>query len=174
MELEVAGAGNIDKAMQGDADSVKWLNNHFAKQRENLLVSKVRGENAKPVSAEEAFKQRKTAASTVFSSVFKANPEAKAFVDELSDHFNPGGVFDALGIDILDAFADEARGNEFVKLGQAVNTFNNLEKIVEARVTAELERRRTAGNAGGAGKQGAKGAVPADSAKEFDATSIFR
>jgi len=165
---------NIDKALQGDAEAVKSLEAHFAKARKDLLVSQLRDEAVKPKTAEQAFAERKSAASTNFANAFKANPEAKAYVDELSEHFEAGGAFDALGIDVLDAFGTSERASAFVEMGQALNVFRNLETVVEGRVKAELERRRTAGNAGDLGKEGAKGAITKDSKNEFDATSIFR
>lgn len=163
---------NVDKAIQGDATAIEALNKHFAKQKENLLISKIQNEHVKPKTAEDAFKERKAAASVNFTAAFKANPEAKAYVDELSEHFDAGGAFDALGIDVLDAFGTPERAAAFVEMGQALNVFRNLEKVVEGRVTAELERRRTAGNAGGPGK-GAKGAALKESEAKFDPTSIF-
>lgn len=165
---------NIDKAIQGDATAIQALNSHFAKQRENLLISKIQNEHVKPKTAEQAFTERKQAASANFTAAFKANPEAKAYVDELSEHFDAGGAFDALGIDVLDAFGTSERAAAFVEIGQALNTFRNLDKVVEARVTAELERRRTATNAGGLGNKGGKGSAMKESDKEqFDPTTVF-
>jgi hypothetical protein len=165
---------NVDKALQGDAEALKALNAHFAKQKENLLIAKIQNENIKPKTAEQAFKERKTAASLVFSNAFKANPEAKTYVDELTDYFNEGGAFDALGIDVVDALETDARAAAFLEMGQALNVFRNLDKVVEGRVEAELERRRTADNAGGQGNKGGKGSAPKEAdEKQFDPTSVF-
>lgn len=165
---------HIDKALDGDAESIKALNSHFAKQRENLLIAKIQNENIKPKTAEQAFAERKNAASLVFSDAFKKDPEAKAYVDELSEHFDAGGAFDALGVDVLDAFATPERAAAFIEMGKALNTFRNLEAVVEKRVTAELERRRTAVNAGGPGNKGGKNSAPKESdEKQFDPTSVF-
>ena len=165
---------NVDKALQGDAQALKALENHFAKERENLLIAKIQNENIKPKTAEQAFAERKNAASLVFSDAFKKDPEAKAYVDELSEHFDAGGAFDALGVDVLDAFATPERAAAFIEMGKALNTFRNLEAVVEKRVTAELERRRTAVNAGGPGNKGGKNSAPKESdEKQFDPTSVF-
>jgi hypothetical protein len=164
----------VDKALQGDAESLKWLNNHFAKRREDLLASKIRSEALPQKNADQAFKERKAVSQTNFASVVRANPQAKVYFDELTDHLSPGGVLDSLGVDVLDAASTPERLAAFVELGQALNTFRNLDKVVEGRVTAELERRRTAGNVGGAGK-GAGGAKPKDqgSDKVADFTTLF-
>lgn len=164
---------NIDKAIQGDAEAIKALNTHFAKERENLLIAKIQNDTVKPKKTEDAFNERKTAASLVFSDAFKKNPEARTYVDELSEHFDAGGAFDALGVDVLDAFATPERAAAFIEMGQALNVFRNLDKVVEGRVTAELERRRTAVNAGGPGSRGGKGAAKESDEKQFDPTTVF-
>lgn len=164
---------NVDKALNGDPESLKWLNNHFAKQRESLLESKLTAKNSQNKTADQAFNERKSVARANFASMVQANPEAKGFFDELTDHLSPGGVFDSMGFDVLDAASTPERLAAFVEMGQALNVFRNLEKVVEGRVTAELERRRAAGNAGGGAKEGAKGAIPKESLSEFDTTTVF-
>lgn len=166
----------VDGAMKGDAKSIDWLNAHFAKQREDLLLAKLEAKHARPQkSAEDAFRERKTASTNTFGELVRQNPEVKTFVDELTPYFDAGGAFDALGIDVLDAFASPERAAAFVELGQALNVYRNLEKVVEGRVKAEMERRRTAGNANGPGQKGGRGSA---SRKEleaaFDPTTIFR
>lgn len=163
---------NVDKALQGDAESLKWLNNHFAKQRESLLTSKIRSETLQSKSPDKVFEERKSAARTVFAGAIQANPQAKVFFDELTDHLSPGGVFDSMGIDVLDASATSERLAAFIEIGQALNTHRNLDKVVEARVTAELERRRLAGNAGGAGS-GTGGGKQQGSARESEKVADF-
>ncbi len=167
---------NVKGALKGDPKSTEWLEDYFGKQREEVLLAKLEAKQAKPSkTAEEAFKERKTLASTHFAEAVRKNPEAKVFADELSSYFDAGGAFDSLGIDVLDAFGSPERAAAFVELGQALNVYRNLEKVVEGKVSAELERRRTAGNAAGPGNKGPKGSAPKkESEAVFDPTTIFR
>lgn len=165
---------NIDKALQGDAQAVKALEAHFAKERENLLIAKIQNDNVKPKTAEQAFNERKAVSVANYQEALRVNPEVKTYVDELSEYLDAGGAFDALGIDTLEAFKTKETAAAFIEIGQALNTFRNLDKIVEGRVTAELERRRTAVNAGGPGNKGGKGAAQKESdEKQFDPTTVF-
>jgi hypothetical protein len=167
--------GAVDRALKGDAAAIDWLNTHFSKQRESVMLAKLEAKSAKPSkTADDAFKERNTAAKTVFADAFRANPQAKAYVDELTPYFDAGGAFDALGFDVLDAFATPERAAAFVELGQALSTHRNLDKIVADRVKGELDRQRSAVNAGGPGNGAAKGkSTPAESETEFNPVPFF-
>lgn len=166
---------HVDKALKGDADSTKWLNSHFNKQFRDLDVQKALAQQNPGKSADQAFAERKRIGQTNFAAAVSSNKEAKAYFDELTDHLSPGGVFDSMGIDVLDAASTPERLAAFVELGQAVHVMKNLESIVNTKVEAELERRRTAKNAGAdGGKGGAKPkAATKGSATEADLTHLF-
>jgi len=164
---------HMDKALKGEADSLKWLNSHFNKQFRDLDVQKALAQQNPGKSADQAFAERKRIGQTNFASAVSSNKEAKAYFDELTDHLSPGGVFDSMGIDVLDAASTPERLAAFVELGQAMHIMKNLDKIVEGKVNAELERRRTAQNAGG-GKGGAKPKAQNNgSATDADLTHFF-
>lgn len=167
---------HVDKALTGDKEALKWLNGHFNKRFQDLAVDKRLAQQNAGKSADQAFAERKSVAQANFANAVRANPEAKAFFDELSDHLGPGGVFDSLGVDVLDAASTPERLAAFVELGQALNFYRNREKLIGEKVTAELERRRAAGNAGGAGSGAGGGKqkqASQDSEKVADFTHLF-
>lgn len=167
---------HIDKALDKNPESLKWLNNHFSKRFQDLAVDKRLSQQSAGKSADQVFQERKSTASANFANVVRTNPEAKTFFDELTDHLSPGGVLDSLGIDVLDAASTPERLAAFVEIGRALNVSRNLEKVVGDKVNAELERRRTAGNAGGAGSGAGGGKqkqAAQDSEKVADFTNLF-
>jgi hypothetical protein len=165
----------VNKALAGDTEAYNALDAHLAKEKENLIIAKIQSEHVKPKTEEQAFTERKAVAVANYQDLLRANPEVKTYVDELTDYLDAGGALDALGIDTVAAFQTQETTAAFVEIGQALNVFRNLDKVVEGRVTAELERRRTAVNAGGPGNKGGKGSTPKESdEKQFDPTTVFQ
>ena len=143
---------NILNGKDESGESFKALDSHFSKQKEEMLLEGLRQKANPDKMANDTFTQRKSLAQSNFANVVSQNKEATAFFDELSDHLSPGGLFDSMGIDVLDAAGTPERLNGFIELGQALHVFRNLDKLKESWVTSELERRRGAGNASPNGK----------------------
>jgi len=166
---------NVEKSLQGDKTALAWLNKHFSKAERDLAIAKARAQDNPGKSPDQAFADRKRVGQANWGSAVGANKEAKVFFDELTDHLSPGGVFDSLGIDVLDAASTPERLSAFIELGQAVHIAKNIDKIVGERVKAELDRQRTARNAGPTGAKGGKAATTKDkeSEKVADLTHLF-
>ncbi len=166
---------SVDKALSGDKDALKQLQGYFDKRFQDLRVDKAVAEKYPGKSADQVFSERKSIGQANFAAVVKADPQAKVYFDELTEHFSPGGVLDSLGVDVLDAASTPERLAAFVEMGRALNFYRNRDKVVQEKVTAELERRRTAGNAGGAGQKpgGGKQKATAGAEQAADFTHLF-
>lgn len=136
-----------------DAEAMRALDGILSKQRNDLEYELRKAQDTPPPSADAAFETRKSQSNSIFAAEVARNPEVAAHVDELSPYFQPGGLFDSFGLDVLHVAQSPAHLKAFAEIGQALHISRNLEKIVSDRVNAELDRRRTAGNSVGAGNQ---------------------
>jgi hypothetical protein len=162
---------SVNKALRGDETALEQLNDMLTKQRDDVEFERRMSGQTGIVTPEAAFEKRKTDASRNFGAFAQANPEAAKHIDELTDLFSPGGVFDAMGIDYLDIAATPERLASLAEIGQHIHVSKNIDKIVEARVKSELERRRMAGNSAGAGQQ-PKGGASKQNANEHELSPV--
>lgn len=159
---------HINAVIQNPQDdkAVRALDSLLTKSRENLIVERVQSANNKAASAETVFQDRKRNAGNIYNAEVIRTPELETHINALSPFFGPGTLFDSLGIDELTVAESPAHLAKFAELGQAVHVFKNLDKIVEDRVNAEIERRRGATVSAGAG-QNPKGGAPKAGANEL-------
>lgn len=166
----------INKIVNGeDADNaLKALQEHFEGHRFDLEFEKRSKASNPDKTPQQAFTERKSRATQNMDLMQAKDPESIHYADEIRDMFDPskGGIFHALGFDILDAAQTPEILAGFVEIGKAIHTHRNIEKIVQERVTDELERRRKAGNTGGNGRPGGKPQITKDDGA-FDPTSLF-
>lgn len=155
---ELVSSVNALLSNPNDQAALQKLDSMLTKTRENLLVERAKAAENKGPDAKQVFENRRASSSRNFGDIVSRNQEAGQHVDALSSYFEPGNLFDSLNIDIIDATQTPEQMAQLVELGQAVHVFKNLEKIVENRVNAEIERRRTATVASGTGKQPKTGA----------------
>jgi hypothetical protein len=165
---------HLNRILQGqdqDGQAYAALNKILTDHQDGLRLEELDSKRNPGKSREEVFEGRKQAVAGVLGSLFQESKDAQAYVDSLTSHFDPGGLFYALGIDILDAFKTPELAKGFAELGQALHVLKNLDKVTEDRVKAEVERRRAAENGGGDGAQPER--KPTTQPDAVDMTEIF-
>ena len=165
---------SLNRILQGqdqDGQGFAALNKILTDHQDALRLEELDSKRNPGKSREEVFEGRKQAVSGVLGSLFQESKDAQAYVDTLTSHFDPGGLFYALGIDILDAFKTPELAKGFAELGQGLHVLKNLDKVVEDRVKAEVERRRAAENGSGDGAGPER--KPTTQPDAVDMTEIF-
>ena len=161
---------HINNVLSGkdSGESLQWLNQHFEKNRLDMKLEKALAERNVNKSQDQLFQERKSTASSNYGNLVAKDPNVTKHIDALTPFFDKGGVFDSFGIDVLDMASTPERLQAFTELGKALETQQNLEKIVEERVNAELERRRTIKN----GKSSGEGKGAGQGKSDFDSDEL--
>lgn len=154
-KAQLAEIDNLYNMLVKASQSGDWndVEAHFDAKRRDLSIKDGIRQQLGPQGNVDLRKEWENSAKSNYQSMVIQNPDAQKFVEELSEHFDPGGLFDSLNVDVYQAAASPERLQALINLGQAVHVYKNLDKIVEEKTQLLVGKRNNAAATGSTGKQ---------------------
>lgn len=147
---------HINNALQGNEDSLKWLNQTLLGKLEDLKLDAriAQRQGNAPVAAQyQKFQQD---AQSNFNKFTTENKDKLPHLEALAPLFQKGGLLHSHGIDAVQMASTPERLASWAKIGEAVSLLevdpktgkSGLDTLVEQRVQQAMDMKRKAANAG--------------------------